>query len=83
MVRLTVLIGLAVLINTFIIGRILKLDNTFKIALYTMFLLPPPFVIPIFMEDKEEKNKQFILNAISINIILSLVLFIILILIMR
>lgn len=83
LIRVAVLMGLAVFINTLLIENVLHLDNTFKTALYTMFLLPPPFVIPIFMEDKEEKNKQFILNTISINIVLSLAAFLILIVIMR
>jgi hypothetical protein len=81
--RLIILMLLAFFINTFLIEGVLHLDNIFKIALYTMFLLPPPFVIPIFMKDKEERNKQFILNTISINIILSLVAFVILILVMK
>lgn len=77
--RTIVLMGLALFLNTFLIDKALHLDNTFKIALYALFLLPPPFVIPIFMEGSEERDKQFILNTISINIILSLAVFIILI----
>lgn len=81
--RLVVLMAIAFFINTFLIENVLHLDNTFKIALYTMFLLPPPFVIPIFMKDREGRNKQFILNTISISIILSLAAFLILIIVMR
>lgn len=80
-IRMILLLGMAYAINEIVIDRILNLDNTFKIALYTMFLLPPPFVIPIYMDEKEEKNKQFILNTLSISIILSLVAFIALIII--
>lgn len=36
---------------------------------------------PLNMEEKEEKNKQFILNTISISIILALVAYIVLILV--
>lgn len=80
-IRMIMLLGMAYTINEIVIDRILNLDNTFKIALYTMFLLPPPFVIPIYMDEKEEKNKQFILNTLSISIILSLIAFITLIII--
>lgn len=78
-IRMIMLLGMAYTINEIVIDRILNLDNTFKIALYTMFLLPPPFVIPIYMDEKEEKNKQFILNTLSISIIFSLLAFIALI----
>lgn len=78
-IRMVLLLGMAYAINEIVIDRLLNLDNTFKIALYTMFLLPPPFVIPIYMDEKEEKNKQFILNTLSISIIFSLLAFIALI----
>lgn len=81
--RLVALLAIAFFINTFLIGKVLHLDNTYKIALYTMFLLPPPFVIPIFMKDKEGKNKQFILNTISFSIILSLFSYLVLIIVMK
>ncbi len=83
LIRLTALMAIAFFMNTLLIGKVLHLDNTFKIALYTMFLLPPPFVIPIFMKDGEGNNKQFILNTISISIILSLAAFLILIIVTR
>jgi hypothetical protein len=81
--RLAVLMAIAFVINTFLMDMVLHLDNTFKIALYTMFLLPPPFVIPIFMEDREGKDRQFILNTISISILLSLAAFLVLIVVMH
>ncbi|MGI6049608.1 MAG: permease [Clostridiaceae bacterium] len=80
-IRMVLLLSMASAINEIVIDRFLNLDHTFKIALYTMFLLPPPFVIPIYMDEKEEENKQFILNTLSISTILSLVAFIILIII--
>ena len=80
-IRMVILLGMAYAINEIVIDRLLDLDNTFKIALYTMFLLPPPFVIPIYMDEKGEENKQFILNTLSISIILSLIAFITLIII--
>ncbi len=70
--RIALLFILAFLVNNLLLNRILHLDRTFQIALYTLFILPPPFVIPIFMEDCGESSKQFVLNTISIHIILSL-----------
>jgi len=37
--------------------------------------------LPVYMDEKEEKNKQFILNTISVSIILSLIAFMTLIII--
>ena len=80
--RIIILTIIAFLINTFLIVGFLHLDKVFVIAVYTMFILPPPFVIPIFMEKCEYNHKQFIINTISINIILSLVAYLVIIILL-
>ena len=79
--RLVLLLAIAFAVNKFIVEGVLHLDKTYQIALYTMFLLPPPFVIPIFMKDDKGHSKDFILNTISIGILLALAAFLLLILI--
>ena len=73
--RITILLIIAFVINKTIISNLLDLDSSYEIALYTLFLLPPPFVIPIYMAGKKETDKQMVLNTISIHIILTLVAF--------
>lgn len=76
LLRMSILITLAFLINTFLIEGILHLDRVFKIAVYTLFLLPPTFLVPIYIKDNG-KDKQFVLNTISVHIVLSLTAFLI------
>lgn len=83
LMRLVFMMLFAWLINTLLIDGILHLARTFQIALYTMFLLPPPFVIPIYMTSPKEEHKQFILNTISVHIVLSLIAFVVMILVIR
>lgn len=75
--RVAVLFIIAAFINSFIMERILHVDRVFQAALYTMFILPPPFIIPIFMKQGDGKDKQLILNAISVNIVLSLIVYLV------
>ncbi|PKM71606.1 MAG: hypothetical protein CVU91_13000 [Firmicutes bacterium HGW-Firmicutes-16] len=77
--RMAVMLAFAFLINEFLVTRVLHLDSSFGIALYTMFLLPPPFVIPIFIDQKAEKEKNDILNVISIHIVMTLAAFLVLV----
>jgi predicted permease len=79
--RLAILLAIAFALNKILIGGILQLDRSYEIALYTLFLLPPPFVVPIYMKESNGKDRDFILNSISISILLSLAAFLILILI--
>lgn len=79
LLRMGILIGLAFLINTFLIDKALHLDKSFQLAVYTMFLLPPPFVIPIYMSDSAEKEKEVVLAAVSLHVLFSLAAFVILV----
>ena len=81
--RILVLLGLAFVINKLLIAGLLGLDRTYEIALFTLFMLPPPFVIPIYMSGRKAQDKQLILNTISMHIILTLVAFMGLILIYK
>ena len=81
LLRMSLLFITAYLINTFILSH-MQLDKEYQIALYTTFLLPPAFAIPIFMDSKDEENKKFILNVISINIVLAIVAFLVLIIVL-
>jgi len=85
LVRILVLFGLATLINKVLISGLLHLEPQFETALMTLFLLPPPFVIPILMSGKHQtaekraEHRQFVLGTLSIHIILSLIAFILVI----
>lgn len=84
-VRMLVLFGLATLINRVLIRGVLQLEPQFETALMTMFLLPPPFVIPILMlhrkgdAERAEGQRQFVLSTLSIHMVLSLFAFILVI----
>jgi len=79
LLRMGILICLAFLINTFLIDKALHLDKSFQLAVYTMFLLPPPFVVPIYMSDSAEKEKEVVLAAVSLHVLFSLAAFVILV----
>jgi len=42
-------------------------------ALFIMFLLPGPFVIPAFMHDASEEDRAYVSNTLSLNTLVSLV----------
>lgn len=79
LLRMGLMLAFAFVINEVLVIRVLQLDKSFGLALFTMFMLPPPFVIPVFMDGKAEKEKSDIMNVISINIVLTLIAFLILI----
>lgn len=79
LLRMGLMLSLAYLLNRYLVLGILGLDKSFSLALYTMFLTPPPFVIPIYMGEAAQRERVEILNVLSIHIIMTLVAFFILI----
>lgn len=76
--RLPIMLVSAYAINTLVVDRLLHLDPIFHLAVYTMFLLPPPFVIPIYLRSATETEKGEILDTLSLHVIVSLIVFMVL-----
>ncbi|TJX15374.1 hypothetical protein E9840_02955 [Tissierella creatinini] len=75
LLRVIMMLSFAYFLNTYIIDKLLGLDEMFQMAVYTMFVLPPTFIIPVFIEGECEE-KGFILNFLSIHVIFSIAAFI-------
>jgi len=77
LLRLCMMLVFAWLLNTYVITGLLGLDRMFQVALYTLFILPPTFLIPVYIEgDCEEKG--FVLNFFSIHLLFTIAAFVIL-----
>ncbi len=72
-VRKVLLFLLALLINIFFIRRYMGLGKIYEYALFTMFLLPPPFVISIYMKQEDRENLDYVNNTLSLSTIVSVV----------
>lgn len=74
--RLVVLIPLALLVNVFVIRRMLQLDPAFEAAIFTFFVLPPPYIVPLFMRSDQVEDRTYANNVLSVYTAASLVVFI-------
>jgi len=74
-VRLACWLPLGVLFSTLVIGRLLGLDPVFQAALLTLFILPPPFVIPLFIPDASEDQRTYVVNSLSLGTLVTLIAF--------
>ncbi len=57
-------IGLA--ISGLVVDRLLQLDRGFQAAVMTMIILPPPFVIPLFIPEADRANRTYVVNTLSL-----------------
>jgi predicted permease len=74
-IRLLVWLPAGLLFNALVIERLLHLDLGFQAAVMTMVALPPPFVIPLFMQGAGEQDRVFVVNMLSLATIATLLVF--------
>jgi predicted permease len=75
--RLAVQLPLAVLASFLVLGAVLGFDLRFQVALFTLMILPPPFIVPLFMPDDAVAvaERPLILQVLTVHTLASLVVF--------
>lgn len=74
-IRLIILIPLALILNTFVIGELLHLEKPFAAALFTLLILPPPFIIPLYMRPDRVEEKRYINNVLTLYTVISIAIY--------
>ena len=77
LIRLALWIPLALLVVYFVVNQWLGLDKGFAAAVLTMYILPPPFVIPLFIDPANTKDRTYVNNTLSLSVLASLIVFVI------
>jgi malate permease and related proteins len=72
-IRLMVWVPLGLLFNALVIDRLLGLPPVFQAAVMIMFILPPPFVVPLFMRTATDEDRNYVLNSLSLATLITLV----------
>ena len=73
--RLGMLIPLAILINVIILGNWLNLEPGFQMGLFTLLILPPPFIIPLYMRPEDDAERHYVNNTLMVYTLASIVVF--------
>jgi len=76
--RLGILIPIVLILDNLLIKSYMHLEKLFGIALFTLFILPPPFILPLYARpDIEVEEKQYINNVLAVYTVVSIVIFIV------
>lgn len=76
-VRLALLIPLALIVNRVFIGGLLGLGAPFEAALFTLLVLPPPFIVPLYMKAGLPEERQYVNNVLTLYTVVSLAVFVV------
>jgi predicted permease len=70
--RLLFWVPAGLLFNALVMDQLLHLDRDFQAAVLTMFILPPPFIIPLFIKESDDQNRAFVVNTLSLSTLVTL-----------
>lgn len=75
--RLAVQLPLAALCAYWVVGPVLGLEARFGVALATLMILPPPFIVPLFMPTDESgaEERRFVHRVLTAHTLISLAIF--------
>ena len=78
MIRLGIMIPLVLVLNTYLIRDILQLDKFFEIAMFTLLIMPPPFIVPLYArEELDFVERRYINNVLTIHTVISVIIFLV------
>lgn len=77
LIRLGVLISAALLLNHFIVRGLLGLGGGFQAALFAMFVLPPSFILTLFIKQENKAEFHSVDNTLTLRTIVTTIVLII------
>jgi hypothetical protein len=75
LLRLAILIPLALMLNVFLIRNLLHLEPLFEAALFTLFILPPPFIVPLYARPETVEEERYINNVLTLYTVVSVAIY--------
>jgi len=75
--RAVVQLPLAAIAAFLVLGNLLGFDLRYQVALFTLMILPPPFIVPLFMptDAKATAERPLIMQVLTVHTLASLVVF--------
>ena len=78
LLRLGVLVPLALVLNAVVTRRMLGLGEMSEAALFTLLILPPPFIIPLYIRsDLPDEEREYINNTLTLHTLASIAIYVI------
>ena len=67
---------MAVVLSVLLVGRALDGSDYAQAAMFTLIILPPPFILPLYMREGIADERRYINNVLSLSALVSIVIFI-------
>jgi malate permease and related proteins len=74
-VRMAIVLPLTLVLNRFLMRGLLGLAAPFEAALFTLLILPPPFIVPLYMRTDVPDERRYVNNVLTLYTVVSIFLF--------
>jgi len=74
-IRLLIILSIIIPVDLFVFKKLLKLDAIFSAALYIFVILPPPFILPLFIKKDNENEIQYVNGVLLLYSFVSIIIF--------
>jgi predicted permease len=75
-IRLAIVLPLALLLPVLLMNSLLDGNEYSQAALFTLLILPPPFIIPLYMKPGIPDERRYVNNVLSLYTVISIALFV-------
>jgi hypothetical protein len=62
-------------LNIFLIRNYLQLEKAFEAALFTLLIVPPPFIVPLYIRPDLLEEKRYVNNILTLYTIVTVIVF--------
>lgn len=73
--RYGLIVPMALLINHFVIAGWFGLAQPFQVAFFSLMILPPSYIIPVFMQTASDSDKAYVTNVLAVSAVVTLAIF--------
>ncbi|MBU1176615.1 MAG: hypothetical protein KKH72_14525 [Alphaproteobacteria bacterium] len=73
--RYAIIVPAALILNHFVIAGVFGLGQPFQVAFFSLMILPPSFIIPVFMQTASAGDKAYVTNVLAVSTVVTLVIF--------
>jgi len=75
--RLAVVLPLAIILPLLLRGNVLGDSPYAEAALFTLLVLPPPFIIPLYMREEAGEERRYVNNTLSLHTLATVLIFVV------
>lgn len=71
-VRIALITPLVFLVPAVVVGSMLGLDDSYQVAMAILLVLPPPFIIPLYMDERDEAERAYVTTMLTAYSVISI-----------